>query len=250
MTIPLLEYAPAAQNQRVPGYEVPGDEQPRIYTTVTATTATTTSGIDNLIEAAYRQIFNEQQMLWSNRQPQLESQLKSGQITVKDFIRGLATSDSFRRLNYECNNNYRFVQLCVQRILGRDVYGDREKLAWSIVLATEGLNGFINALLNSAEYQSNFGEHTVPYQRRRILPQRAQGDLPFCRTPRYGADYRDKLPKSSYSPSTGLFNQFERFHWETFLQRANWPVVSGLLITSTVLIFFLLILSGSVNAAG
>ena len=30
--------------------------------------------------------------------------------------------------------NYRFVEICVQRILGRNVYGDREKLAWSMHL--------------------------------------------------------------------------------------------------------------------
>lgn len=30
--------------------------------------------------------------------------------------------------------------MCIQRVLGRDVYNDREKLAWSIVLATKGLN--------------------------------------------------------------------------------------------------------------
>ena len=94
--------------------------------------------MDALISAAYRQIFNEQQLLKSNRQTFLESQLRFGQLSVRDFIRGLATSDPFRQRNYECNNNYRFVQMCVQRILGREVYSDREKLAWSIVLATKG----------------------------------------------------------------------------------------------------------------
>ena len=33
VAIPLLEYTPISQNQRVAGYEVPGDEQPRIYST-------------------------------------------------------------------------------------------------------------------------------------------------------------------------------------------------------------------------
>jgi phycobilisome rod-core linker protein len=126
MSISLLEYAPSSQNQRVEGFEVPGEEQPRIYTTDNLLTA---SEMDTLIRAAYRQICNEQQMLNHFRQSVLESQLRVGQITVKDFIRGLVLSDSFRRLIYESNNNYRFVQICVQRILGRDVYSDREKLA-------------------------------------------------------------------------------------------------------------------------
>ncbi len=190
MNLPLLDYNPTSQNQRVAGYEVPGDEQPRVYST---STILSPSEIDELIHVAYRQVFNEQQMLQRNRQVWLESQLKSGIITVRDFIRGLVTSEQFRTYVYEPNNNYRFVQICVQRLLGRDVYNDREKFAWSTFLATQGLSEFINALLNSDEYMEAFGDTTVPYQRRRILPQRSQGDYPFARVPRYGADYRQKL---------------------------------------------------------
>ena len=195
MTLPLLSYPLASQNQRVAGYEIPGDEQPRIYTTENLPSPVE---MDALISAAYRQIFNEQQILKSNRQTFLESQLRLGQISVRDFIRGLATSDSFWRRNYECNNNYRFVEMCVQRILGRQLYSDRERLAWSIVLASKGLQGFIDALLDSEEYAINFGDNQVPYQRRRILPQRSQGELPFARMPRYGQDYRQQLEQLGY----------------------------------------------------
>jgi phycobilisome rod-core linker protein len=232
MSIPLLEYAPLSQNHRVEGFEVPGDEQPRIYTTDNLLAA---SDLDVLIEAAYRQIYHEQQTLSSHRQRFLESQLRVGQITVKDFIRGLAMSDSFRRLTYESNNNYRFVEICIQRILGRNVYSDREKLAWSIVLATKGLQGLIDDLLNTEEYSSNFGDNIVPYQRRRILPQRTQGELPFARMARYGTDYRDKLPKPSLlwilrQNADGLFTQNERFDFQTFMERANWSMVAALLL--------------------
>jgi phycobilisome rod-core linker protein len=195
MAIPLLEYSPSSQNQRVLGYEIPGDEQSRIYD---AENLLTNSEIQELIWAAYRQIFNEQQMLASSREKALESQLRGGQITVRDFIRGLLLSDTFRRRNYEPNSNYRFAQMCVQRVLGRNVYSDREKFAWSIVLATKGLAGFIDALLYSEEYLDNFGDDIVPYQRRRILPQRIVGEAPFARMPRYGADYRSKLEDLGY----------------------------------------------------
>jgi phycobilisome rod-core linker protein len=237
MAIPLLEYAPSSQNQRVASFEIPGDEQPRICTTDYLSDV---ADMDTLIATAYRQIFNEQQMTISTRQPALESQLRSRQITVKDFIRGLATSEVFRSRNYDTNNNYRFVQMAVQRILGREVYGDREKLAWSIILATKGLNGFVDALLNSDEYQTTFGDHTVPYQRRRILPQHAQGDLPFARMARYGTEYRNKLPKPSFRNvwtgpgADGLFTQFEPFSWQALNERANWAVASGLAIVGFV----------------
>ena len=195
MAIPLLTYPPSSQNQRVVNYEIPGDEQPRIYTTENLLSA---GEIENLIWATYRQIFNEQQLLKCNREKALESQLRNGQITVREFVRGLLLSETFRRRNYEPNSNYRFVQMCIQRVLGRDIYSDREKLAWSIVLATKGLEGFINDLLNTDEYLNNFGDDTVPYQRRRILPQQDQGELPFARMPRYGGDYRAKLEALGY----------------------------------------------------
>jgi phycobilisome rod-core linker protein len=195
VNLPLLAYEPNSQNQRVNGYEVPGDDQPRIFTSDNVNAAI---DMDDVINAAYRQVFHEQQMLKANRQALLESQLRGRLITVKSFIRGLAVSDAFRTWNYEVNNNCRFVELCVQRLLGRNVYDDKEKLAWSIVLATKGLEGFVDALLNSEEYVSNFGDNVVPYQRRRVLPQRDQGDLPFERVPRYDQNYLHTLKELGY----------------------------------------------------
>ncbi len=237
MAIPLLVYSPSSQNQRVAGYEVPGEEQSKISS---RDALINSEEVEQLIWSAYYQIFHEQQMLASNRQINLESQLKAGQITVREFIRGLATSDSFRRLNYDCNNNYRFVELCIQRILGRPVYNEREKLAWSIVLATKGLQGFIMDLVNTEEYLDNFGENKVPYQRRRILPQRDKGELPFARMSRYGEDYRNKLPKPK--PYSALSN----FDLRVFLDSSNGQVLSWLFVTFVGLIvsFYLLPILG------
>ena len=194
MPLTKLEYSPTSRNTRVTDFEVPGDEQPKVYSTESLISSYEK---DELIKAAYLQVFHEQQFLDFNRQSFLESQLKAGQITVKEFVRGLVVSDSFCRLNYEVNNNYRFVELCVQRLLGRQVYNEREQFAWSIVLATKGLREFVTELLESDEYASNFGEDTVPYQRRRILLQRAEGELTFAHTSRYDADFRDNLPVPS-----------------------------------------------------
>lgn len=193
MAIPLLDYPLSSQNQRVEGFEVFGDEQPRIYSMDNLPKGVE---VDEIIWAAYRQVFNEQQLIASNRQTFLESQLRNNQITVRQFIRGLVLSDSFRRLNYETNNNYRFVEMCIQRILGREVYDNREKLSWSIVLATKGIKGFIDALLGTEEYLTNFGDDSVPYQRRRILPQRGTGELPFARMARYDDNHLKQLYKT------------------------------------------------------
>jgi phycobilisome rod-core linker protein len=176
---------------RVAGYVVPGDEEPYVFDTENLPTG---SDIDEFIWAAYRQIYSEHQILKSNRQTFLESQLKDERITMRQFIRGLLLSDPFRRRNFETNSNYRFAELCVQRVLGRDVYSEREKIAWSIVIANNGVEGFVDELLNSDEYLENFGDTIVPFQRRRNLPQRAMGETPFnLKPPRYGAYHRNQL---------------------------------------------------------
>ncbi len=189
MAIPLLDYAPKTQNARVEGYTIPGDDQPIIFTTENVLSP---GDMGVLIEAAYRQIFFHA-FKW-DREPFLESQLRNGQITVRDFIRGLLLSNTFLTSFYEKNSNYRFVEQCVQRVLGRDVYSEDEKIAWSIVVATKGYGGFIDELLNSEEYLEAFGYDTVPYQRRRNLPGRDQGELPFnIKSPRYDSYYRGIL---------------------------------------------------------
>lgn len=189
MALPLLNYSPTSQNQRVAAYEVSGDEKPRVFTTDNILSS---GDMDNLIEAAYRQIFFHA-FAW-DRESALESQLRNGQITVRDFIRGLVLSKTFYNSFYEKNSNYRFVEHCVQKVLGRDVYSEREKIAWSIVVATKGIRGLVDELINSQEYLDNFGYNTVPYQRRRVLHGREQGELPFnIKSPRYDGYHRAQL---------------------------------------------------------
>ena len=192
MTIPLLEYKPSSQNQRVAGYEVPNEDTPRIYR---LENCNSDSEVQELIWAAYRQIFSEHEILKFYRQTNLESQVKNRAITVRDFIRGLAKSEAFRTLVVETNSNYRLVEVALKRLLGRASYNKDEEIAWSIKIATLGWDGFVDALIDSQEYQSNFGDNIIPYQRRRYK------DRPFnLVTPRYGNYWRDKLEDARYKP--------------------------------------------------
>ena len=65
MSIPLLAVAPKTQNQRVPGFEVPNEDAPQLYR-LTETSAD--SDVQELIWAAYRQIFSEHLILEDYRQ--------------------------------------------------------------------------------------------------------------------------------------------------------------------------------------
>lgn len=208
MALPLLSYSPTSQNQRVKLYAVPRNAQDRIYSSDDLLSA---SDMDNLIEAAYRQIFFH--AFAADREVALESQLRYGQITVRDFIRGLLLSKTFINSFYNLNSNYRFVEQCIQRVLGRDVYNEREKIAWSIVVATKGVKGFIDELLNSSEYLENFGENVVPYQRRRLIPGRAEGEVPFnIKSPRYDEYHRAQLgfPQSIWQTAVRSYRPQEQ----------------------------------------
>lgn len=185
MSIPLLEITPTTQNQRVPGYEVPDEDDAPIYRLADAISD---ADIDAIIWAAYRQIFSEQLILASHRQLALESQLRNRAISVREFIRGLGKSEVYRELVADTNSNYRLVDISFKRFLGRASYNKDEQISWSIVIATKGLHGFIDALVESEEYVQNFSDDIVPYQRRRF------NERPFnLVNPRYSDYWRTQI---------------------------------------------------------
>lgn len=185
MPIPPLAITPKTQNQRVEGFDIPDEDDSPVYQ---LTSATSDAGVADIIWAAYRQIFSEHLILESYRQPALESQLKNRVISVQDFVRALGKTDVYRELVADTNSNYRLVDITFKRFLGRASYGKDEQIAWSIVIATRGLHGFIDAVVESDEYRQNFGDYTVPYQRRRLEGR------PFnLVTPRYDDYWRGRL---------------------------------------------------------
>lgn len=238
MTLPLLEYKPTTQNQRVQsfGFADLNEDAPYIYRLEDATSS---AEMDALIQAAYRQVFNEQEQLKFNRQVALETQLKNRSISVRDFIRGLAKSERFYRLVVEPNNNYRLVELSLKRLLGRTPYNQEEKIAWSVQIATLGWEQFVDALLDSEEYDRAFGDNVVPYQRKRMA------ERPFSFTPRYGADYRDRLPQQKPFVPVGRFNlNFDQpFDLQTFLRSTNWARVSSVLLLLVLLCTIMLLVA-------
>ncbi len=190
--LPLMTVTPSSQNQRVAsfGFADEDEDSPRIYRTENAFDS---SDLEEIIWAAYRQVFSEHVILQSNRQVSLETQFKFGMISVRDFVRGLGKSDVYYRLVVEPNSNYRVVEVSLKRILGRAPYNEAEKIAWSIIIAEQGVTAFIDALVDSDEYNEAFGENTLPYQRKRM------NDRPFnLVTPRYGEDHRESAGITKY----------------------------------------------------
>jgi phycobilisome rod-core linker protein len=207
MSLPLLSTPRLSQNARVNSFAIGGDESPR---QVPQTMGRDAASVDGLIEQAYRQIFFHAFKV--DRDAALESQLRSGQITMRDFVRGLLLSSKFRNDFYRCNSNTRMVDQIVGRVLGRQVHGERERIALSIVIAQQGLPGLVDSLLDSEEYLDTFGLDMVPYQRSRTLAGRPQGALPFNQqAPRYDAYWRETISQRSpagrgtaWSPTGGF----------------------------------------------
>lgn len=185
MALPLLAYKPTTQNARVRSFGVADEDEdtPYIYRLEDSFSPVELIG---LINAVYRQLFSEHAVLQVNRQQHLESQLKNRTLTVRDFVRGIAKSEAFYKLVVESNNNYRLVEVCLKRFLGRAPYNKDEEIAWSIKIATLGFYGFVDALIDSEEYTQAFGDYTVPYQRKRM-----EGRPINLVTPRYGEDFRE-----------------------------------------------------------
>ncbi|KEF41263.1 MAG: hypothetical protein ER33_12550 [Cyanobium sp. CACIAM 14] len=206
MALPLLAAKPLSINARVPSFTLGNEESSRqvVPALQTRTDTKARPGLEDQIEQAYRQIYFH--AFKADRDVVLESQLRRGQITVREFIRGLLLSRRFREGFYNCNSNYRLVEQLVGRVLGRPVYGDQERISYSILIAQRGLASLVDTLLDSPEYLEAFGNDTVPYQRSRVLPGRPHGALPFNQqAPRYDARWRDvshrRAPRGS-SPWT------------------------------------------------
>jgi len=203
VALPLLKYAPTTQNSRVAPLRVGSDEDPKA---VSMDKAMSREDLSFVIEAAYRQVFFHAFKV--DRDRSLESQLRDGQITVRDFIRSLCLSDTFTRSFYNLNSNYRVARHLVEKLLGRTTHGKSEEIAWSAVIMTKGVKGAVDQILDSQEYLDNFGYNTVPYHRNRVVGSRDVGETPFNITsPRYEAYYRGILgfPQIVYTGPTRSF---------------------------------------------
>jgi phycobilisome core-membrane linker protein len=129
-------------------------------------------GVQTLIRAAYRQVFERdiQPYVVSNNFSALESRLSNNEINVKEFIEGIGTSELYIKEFYAPYPNTKVIELGTKHFLGRAPESQKEIQTYNKILASEGIRGFIGAMVNSMEYAQVFGEDTVPYRRFPTLP--------------------------------------------------------------------------------
>ncbi|MBD2100604.1 phycobilisome rod-core linker polypeptide [Leptolyngbya sp. FACHB-261] len=149
-----------------------GVSKEREQTKVFKLTTLEPTQVNTLVRAAYRQIFERDMDAYVARTQfsAYESKLKNGEITVKEFIEGVGTSDLYTKEFYAPFPNTKVIELGTKHFLGRAPKDQPEIRKYNQILATQGIKAFVGALVNSAEYAEVFGEDVVPYRRFPTLP--------------------------------------------------------------------------------
>jgi phycocyanin-associated rod linker protein len=136
--------------------------------------------VEVVIRAVYRHVLGNDYLLTSERLVSLESLLRGGEISVKDFVRGVALSGVYRDKFFNANPQNRFIELNYKHLLGRAPY-DQTEIAYHTDLYTEeGYEAEINSYIDSPEYEESFGDSIVPYYRG-FSTQRGQKTVGFSR---------------------------------------------------------------------
>ncbi len=128
------------------------------------------------LQAVYRRLFKDNRNIDFHHNKSLDSAYINGELTTQELVRELICSDMFVNYILATNSNYRFVQLCFERVLGRPAI-QSEVFKWSSLLASEGIRPFAEKLTGSDEYVAAFGPFQVP-SRRSLKLSSSNQDLP------------------------------------------------------------------------
>nr|NP_043160.1 phycobillisome linker protein [Cyanophora paradoxa]P48088.1 RecName: Full=Phycobiliprotein ApcE; AltName: Full=Anchor polypeptide; AltName: Full=PBS-anchor protein; AltName: Full=Phycobilisome linker polypeptide [Cyanophora paradoxa]AAA81191.1 core linker phycobiliprotein [Cyanophora paradoxa] len=121
---------------------------------------------ETVIKAVYRQIFERDvRRAYSLKNYDLESKVKNGQLSIKEFVRALGKSKLYAQQFYEPFINSRALELAFRHFLGRGPGSREEVQEYFALISKGGLPLLVDALVDSKEYEEYFGEEIVPYLR-------------------------------------------------------------------------------------
>ncbi|MDX2255807.1 MAG: phycobilisome rod-core linker polypeptide [Pseudanabaenaceae cyanobacterium bins.39] len=135
---------------------------------------TTTDPVETaaLVRAAYRQVFERDMDAYvaDSQFSQFASKLVNSEITVKEFILAIGTSDLYIKEFYAPFPNTKVIELGTKHFLGRAPIDQSEIRKYNVILATSGIKAMVTEMVNSREYLDAFGEDVVPYNRFETFP--------------------------------------------------------------------------------
>lgn len=179
----LIHRGPATNNQNSnPGArgEFPGTLGPKVFRLNNELPGSSNgvsvkfgeSSTQRVILAAYRQVFGRMPYE-GQRLSVAEIKLENGDITLREFIKTLAKSETFRKIYWTPLYVVKAIEYIHRRLLGRPTYGRQEMNQYFDICSKKGFYALIDAIIDSAEYTEAFGEDTVPYERY-LTPQGMQ----------------------------------------------------------------------------
>ena len=123
------------------------------------------AALERVIAAAYRQVLGNLPPTDNQRETSLEVRLMNGEITVRDFVNGLAKSEFYKSNFFHAVGAQRGIELNFKHLLGRAPLNQTEVQDHIKLQAEEGFDALIDKLTDSAEYTEVFGADIVPYER-------------------------------------------------------------------------------------
>jgi phycobilisome core-membrane linker protein len=141
----------------------------RIFRLTPGATAGETASVINAIYCQVMDVFSGQ-VPGEFRRSDLDSKLRNGEISVREFVRSLASSEIYRKRFYSPYPNTKVIEFLFRHLLGRAPATQAEIRQYNQILADKGLKAAVEAVTESAEYARYFGEDVVPYNRFPALP--------------------------------------------------------------------------------
>ena len=139
----------------------------------------TSDQLNTLIRASYKQVMGNPHLMEFERALSAESKFIDGYLSTRELVRAIGLSAEYKKRFFETNAPYRFIELNFKHFLGRAPQSQAEISAHTQILAEGGYEAEIASYVDSEEYQSVFGEDTVPYAR--ILSESGRSQVAFNR---------------------------------------------------------------------
>jgi phycobilisome core-membrane linker protein len=126
---------------------------------------------EQVINALYAQLFDlpETGITAEFRRQDLEQQLQQGNLSVRQFVIQLVSSETYRNRFCLSYPSAKVVEFLHRHLLGRAPELAEHQQYQQMLLDT-GLSSVVNALVESQEYNLYFGSDVVPYKRLPSLP--------------------------------------------------------------------------------
>ena len=141
----------------------------------------TQGDIEAVILAVYRQVLGNPHLLAADRLVIAESLLRDGKISVREFVRQVVKSDLYKQKFFHNSFQSRTIELHFKHILGRAPYDQSEITEHLDRYQNQGYEADIDSYVDSAEYDTYFGDNIVPFYRDLVTTGMGQKSAGFPR---------------------------------------------------------------------